>query len=156
VLGCNKGVIKLFNLQEGGSNNISLSHYRDIMSVSISPDARRIASKTTKNIDGAGVIVIWDVLKSRIKELDDPKDKAFPTAFSPDGQLLATGWTQNAIKLFDAKSGQLVKVIRGQDQWTILSLAFSRDGKKLAAGYGNGKIRELVAGHDDIDFKKTQ
>ena len=74
--------------------------------------------------------------------------KAYAVAISPDGALIAAGgwtrWTdadpQEQIYLFDRASGALVKRIEGLPN-VVWHLAFSPDGRRLAATLAAGGIR---------------
>ena len=67
--------------------------------------------------------------------------KIYAVAMSPDGDLVAAGgWTgrddrEEFIYLFEARTGKMVKRISGLPNVTH-SLAFSSDGRYLAAGLG--------------------
>lgn len=69
--------------------------------------------------------------------------KLFAVALSPDGQTVALGgWTQvgdssNSIFLFDRASGRLLRRLTGLPN-VIHHLAFSHDGRSLAASLGAG------------------
>ncbi len=54
-------------------------------------------------------------------------------AFSPDGQLLATGDSNGDILLWQVADGQLRLTLRGSTDW-VRSVAFSPDGNLLASG----------------------
>ncbi len=58
--------------------------------------------------------------------------------FSPDEQILATGWNDGMVRLWDAADGD--PTISFEATSEIVSLAFSPDGKFLAAGLLNGNI----------------
>jgi WD40 repeat protein len=63
------------------------------------------------------------------------------TAFSPDGSLLATGGFDRMIKLWDAKSGQLLRTLGPHKGGGVLvsgvsTLVFSHDGDFLFSGAG--------------------
>jgi len=83
-------------------------------------------------------------------------------AYSPDGKLLATGGTDNRIRLFDAASGTLVRELAGHQASTfvmpekagladfgnptgksgpVTALAFSVDSKLLASGGWDDAVR---------------
>jgi WD40 repeat protein len=75
--------------------------------------------------------------------------KIFAAAMSPDGELIAaSGWTkwttdtpEDLIYLFDARTGRMTAQIVGAPT-AIQSLAFSQDGRYLAAGIGrHGGLR---------------
>jgi WD40 repeat protein len=74
--------------------------------------------------------------------------KIFAVAMSPDGDLIAAGgwtaWTtdrrEEFIYLFEARTGKMVKRISGLPASTH-SLAFSPDGRYLAAGLGQNGLR---------------
>jgi WD40 repeat protein/serine/threonine protein kinase len=60
-------------------------------------------------------------------------------AWSPDGKLIASAGQERTVLLWDAATGELVRVLPGHAR-SISALAFSRDGKRLASASG-GLIR---------------
>ena len=107
--------------------------------------------------DGRSVVVgagraprIW-----HFNPLPDPpspaghKDEAWAVAYSPDGEILATGSDdtdeRQTIKLWDPATGQLIRGWNG-GEGTVSSLAFSPDGRVLASGHlvdGKGNNLQL-------------
>jgi WD40 repeat protein len=92
-------------------------------------------------------------------------------ALTPDGQLLATGGSDNTIKLWDAHSGDLLNTLNAH-QDDVSALAISPDGSLLASGAGGfddpsdstikiwslpeGSLLQTLSGHDQwvnsLDF----
>jgi WD40 repeat protein len=61
-------------------------------------------------------------------------------AFSPDGNLLATGDTNAEVRLWRLADGQLLFTLQGHGDW-VRSVAFSPDGNLLASGCDEYTIR---------------
>jgi len=63
-------------------------------------------------------------------------------AFSPDGQTLATGSSDQTVKLCRLTDGQCLQTFTGHTGW-VWSVAFSPDGTKLATGSWNNTAKVL-------------
>jgi ketosteroid isomerase-like protein len=61
-------------------------------------------------------------------------------SFSPDGRSLASGSTDNTIKLWDVASGSELRTLRGHSYY-IYSVTFSPNGRYLASGSGDHTIK---------------
>jgi len=57
-------------------------------------------------------------------------------AFSPKGDIIASGGVDRVIKLWDIKSGSLLGTLEGHT-YPVLSLAFSPDGDRLVSSSGD-------------------
>jgi WD40 repeat protein len=78
---------------------------------------------------------------SSLKGRDVVMKRTISVAFSPNGQILASGGPGSTIRLWDVRSRKELKTLSGQFFDVVSSVAFSPDGKTLASAYENGIIR---------------
>jgi WD40 repeat protein len=67
-------------------------------------------------------------------------ERVWAVAFSPDGQTLASGTDDKAIRLWDVASGQELQSLGGNGG-SVNGIAFSPDGRILASGSADETIR---------------
>lgn len=185
----NKKVAEL----ESPDSEFALSSYAGFFSTQFSPNGKYLAAA---NWDGS--VLIWETDSRRLlhhmtrvqrspsnaqqdNALDGNKplveaighnDSVDSIAFSPDSLFLASGGLDRAIKIWNVKTGKLVKTFTGHEGW-VDSLAFSPDGRLLVSGgdgsYYNkqgsvhiwevttGKLLNRLVGHESeirfVDFR---
>src|SRR5262245_20493291 len=61
-----------------------------------------------------------------------PEDSVTSVAVSPDGSLVATG--NGSVRIYDARTGTLRRVIGSDDSRGVRTLAFAPDGATVVAG----------------------
>lgn len=61
-------------------------------------------------------------------------------AFSPNGELLASGSLDDTVWLWQVKDGKLLSTLKGHTG-TVFSVTFSPDGSTLPSGSGDGTVR---------------
>ncbi|MHC4827615.1 MAG: protein kinase domain-containing protein, partial [Planctomycetota bacterium] len=136
-----------------------VGHRREVSSVAISPDGRRIVTgsedKTAK---------VWDATTSQeLLTLEGHDGYVLSVAFSPDGQRIVTGggpWGKGKhpgeVNVWDAATGRLLHDLQGHT-YCVWSVAFSPDGRRIitSAGdwaYGPGEVKlwDAVTGQEAL------
>ena len=81
------------------------------------------------------------------------KDGAESVAFSPDGQILASGDSYGAIHLWEVSTGETLKILDWHNDF-VRTLAFSPDGKMLVSTSDSGtRFWDIATGETVKDIK---
>jgi WD40 repeat protein len=84
-----------------------------------------------------GLVALWRVADGKLlKKLVVADTALYSPAFSPDGQWLACGDSEGAIRLWSLTQGGLHRVLRSPSSAYVDALAFSPDSQSLAAAIG--------------------
>ena len=75
-------------------------------------------------------------------------------AISPDGNTLAVGYAPYDIILWNTRTGERQKLLKGHSNW-VVSLAFSADSQRLISGAGDNTARiwDVQAGKEIGRFR---
>ncbi|MEW5959713.1 MAG: WD40 repeat domain-containing protein, partial [Chloroflexota bacterium] len=103
--------------------------------VVFSPDGRFLAGAQGVNIN------VWDMVANQpLASLKGHLDMIRSLAFSPKGQVLASGGDDKTIILWDVATRQPLTQPLLDHTAQVLSLAFSPDGRLLASGSEDGRV----------------
>ncbi|MBE8986825.1 serine/threonine-protein kinase [Nostoc sp. LEGE 12450] len=128
--------IKLWDINTGTEICTITGHQLQVNSVAFSPQGQLLASASYDR-----TIRLWQIEGSQREIQNRPCYSLLSTlsghawavltvAFSPDGQILATGSDDNTIKLWEVNTGQLICTLVGHS-WSVVAVAFTADGETL-------------------------
>jgi len=144
--GSRDGTMKLWDIETKKAIAKWTGHTDWVNSVCWSADGKRVASGSDD-----GTMQMWNVENGEtdLGPIKTGHEEVHAVAYSPDISKIATGGSyENAIKIWDARTGELLSTL-GQDD-TVWSLAWTSDQKKLIAGIQNGSIMlEIFVRHFD-------
>jgi WD40 repeat protein/serine/threonine protein kinase len=137
-------VVKVWDVEKGREFR-TLKGFRDTpRTFNFSTDSRHLAAA-----DASGVLKIWDLITGQETTTADLKGFfASSISFSPDGRHLAiAGGTRNdvillrgEIRILDTQTGEELRGLIGSIG-ELMALAFTPDGRRLAAGNADGGLR---------------
>jgi WD40 repeat protein len=149
-------VIKRYEVETGKEVGTIKGPQGGFQSLALSPDGTNVAWGGND-----GVLRIWDLVKDKeIHQMGGPQNGGYANAiaFSPDGKSLVTRSYDQVIRVWDTTTGKEVRQLGGQEiqnangfivrayGYAVSNLAFSTDGKHLAAGTTGNTVRQWEVG----------
>jgi WD40 repeat protein len=112
-----------------------------VLALEFSPDGKLLASGGGEP-SRSGEVKIWNPADGKlVKALTDPhSDTVFSVRWSPEGDKLATSGADRFMKIFDAKTGALIRAFEGHTHH-VLAVAWHLNGRILATGSADNTIK---------------
>jgi WD40 repeat protein len=137
--GGDSNAIKLWNAETGRLIKSLESKVGDIYSITFSPVKKSVALAGNSSSE----VILMDLESGQqIKSFSHSGNqdvRSTSVVFSPDGEILASGNSRNAISLWHVNSEKRITLEGHEGE--VVSVAFSRDGKTLASGSNDKKIK---------------
>jgi WD40 repeat protein/tetratricopeptide (TPR) repeat protein len=143
---------------EGGTRQVPMQ----VRCLAFSPDGKRLATGNggLSSQPVPGEVKFWDVVKGQeLLTLRGHEGGINSVAWSPDGQVLASGSGDNSVRIWNSKTGRQLLRMAGHTSH-VLSVAFSPDGSRLASasvdktvtiwGPGGQELRTLRGHTSDV------
>jgi WD40 repeat protein len=154
--GSDDQTVKIWNLETNAVARTLTGHSGAVSSVAFSPDNQFVVSGSWDK-----TIKIWNAKTGELLlTLTGHSALVNAVAIAPTppipplgkgglGGILASGSKDGSIKLWNLATGQAIRTISGKNL-SVLSVAFSPDGKSLAAGNSNGTVGLWNAGNGQL------
>ena len=109
-----------------------------VEALAINPLGDLLASDASREMNN---IILWDTTTMEVvRTLNGHFGGTRTIAFSPDGEHLASGGHDNAVRLWDVETGEELAAMVRHSDW-VTTVDFSPDGKLLASAGYDGMIR---------------
>lgn len=152
------GILKRFRQDGAGPIRLFAGHTGVIQCVSFSPDGQRFVSCGNWP-EGDKTLRIWNVQKgTEVMKIDVPAQAAM-VLYSPNGKHIASTCGNGNIYLWDAKTGEQVRIFKGH-QSGVGGLAFNGDGSRILSSSvdktarvwetATGREVQKFTGHTDM------
>src|SRR5207237_9567232 len=142
------GVIRLWDPVAGTEVRELGGDLPDVNDFAFSPDGELLAM----SVLGVGSVRIHDIASGRLhRECTLPptmrSGAVYGLSFSPDGRMLAAGYEDFSVRLWEVASGQERSRFEGHRN-AVLNVAFSPDGRLRASGSADRTVLVWEVAHE--------
>ena len=128
----------------GGRRRGALRAEEAITAVAFSPGGHLAAG--TWN----GRLGLWEPANGvLVRTFRGHMEKITSLAFDPSGRRLASGSDDDTLRLWDAETGEDLRLLGAGNEYDVTSVAFSPDGERIASGDGENTLRIWDAGYGE-------
>jgi eukaryotic-like serine/threonine-protein kinase len=132
-------VIRLFDVATGKEMQTFRGSTRPIYHLAFSPPDSKLLVSVGGDGQKTAEAIIWDTASGKkLRDLEGQAVLVNNVAFAPDGKSVATAAEDGAVTIWDPTSGKSLRGLQLPPTTAVTcGLAFSADGKLLAAGNGS-------------------
>ena len=134
-------IVQLWSLPAGEPLGSIAGHEwsHELTRVCLSPDGARLAAVAiNQDSRDLGTVEVWDTTSGALV-YSLAGAGLLDAAYSPSGELIATGGNDRTVRLWRASDGQLLHTLIGHSDF-ITDLAFTPDGRSLVSAGNDGVV----------------
>ncbi|HEV2969931.1 MAG TPA: protein kinase [Pirellulales bacterium] len=158
------GTVIVWNTDTGEQGPPFTGHNGPVYAAAFSPNGKYVVSGGYDNR-----VLIWrpedvqpfnyldavagrPIPPAKYRALEDHTAPVRAVEFSPDGNMVLSAGHDNTIKLWDFKTGHLVKSLRGHASW-VRAAVFSPDGHQVLSGSHDHEAKLWsIAGYEEMRY----
>ncbi len=132
--------VRLWDVNTGKHLNTLAEHESNLYGPVFSPDGKTIVTRTFVKSSKGGTLHLWDVATGANILTLEATDMYQRFAYSPDGKVLATNYSDNSVRLWDTTTGENIKTLIGHTD-TVYNFMYGLDSKTLATHGKDTSVR---------------